>query len=156
MSTATSDLKATLRRDLHTAIREQDKVRSATLRMALTSVTNAEVAGKTHRELSDGDVIAVLGKEAKRRREAASAYIDAGRPELAEREEAELAVLEGYLPAQLDDAELDRMARAAVAETGASGMQQMGQVMKVLQPQVAGRAEGGRVAAAVRRALEAS
>lgn len=153
MSTAATDLKATLQHDLHTAIRERDKVRSATLRMALTSVTNAEVAGKTHRELSDADVIAVLGKEAKRRREAATAYTDAGRPELAEREEAELAVLQDYLPAQLDDAELDEMAQAAVAQTGASGMQQMGQVMKVLQPRVAGQAEGGRVAAAVRRAL---
>lgn len=154
MSTAATDLKTTLQRDLHTAIREQDKVRSATLRMALTSLTNAEVAGKTPRELSDADVVAVLGKEAKRRREAASAYTDAGRPELVEREEAELAVLEGYLPAQLDDAELDEMAQAGVAETGARGMQQMGQVMKVLRPRVAGQAEGGRVAAAVRRALE--
>lgn len=150
-----SDLKATLRNDLHDAIRAQDRVRSATLRMALTAVTNAEVAGKAHRELSDADVVAVLGKEAKRRREAASAYTAAGRPELAEREEAELAVLQDYLPAQLDDAELDRMAQSAVAETGASGMQGMGKVMKALQPQVAGRADGGRVAAAVKRALSA-
>ncbi len=147
------DLKATLKHDLHDAIRAQDRVRSATLRMALTAITNAEVAGKAHRELSDVDVVAVLGKEAKRRREAASAYADAGRPELAEREEAELAVLQGYLPAQFDDAELDRMAQAAVAETGASGMPAMGLVMKTLQPQVAGRADGGRVAAAVKRAL---
>ncbi|MGI8948759.1 MAG: GatB/YqeY domain-containing protein [Ornithinimicrobium sp.] len=147
------DLKATLQHDLHDAIRAQDRVRSATLRMALTAITNAEVAGKAHRELSDVDVVAVLGKEAKRRREAASAYADAGRPELAEREEAELAVLQGYLPAQFDDAELDRMAQAAVAETGASGMPAMGLVMKTLQPQVAGRADGGRVAAAVKRAL---
>jgi uncharacterized protein YqeY len=153
MTDTTSDLKATLQRDLHTAIRAQDKVRSATLRMALTSVTNEEVAGKAHRELSDADVIGVLTKEAKRRREAATAYSDAGRPELAEREEAELAVLEAYLPAQLDDATLDRLASDAVAEVGATGMQQMGQVMKVLQPRVAGQAEGGRVAAAVRRAL---
>jgi uncharacterized protein len=154
MTDATSDLKATLRRDLHTAIREKDTVRSATLRMALTAVTNAEVAGTSHRELTDADVVTVLGKEAKRRREAATAYTDAGRPELAEREVAELAVLEAYLPAQLDDATLDRMAAEAVAETGAGGMQQMGHVMKVLQPRVAGRAEGGRVAAAVRRALD--
>ncbi len=153
MTDTTSDLKATLQRDLHTAIREQDKVRSATLRMALTSVTNEEVAGKTHRELSDADVLSVLTKEAKRRREAATAYTDAGRPELAEREEAELVVLEGYLPAQLDDATLDRLAAEAVAEVGATGMPQMGQVMKLLQPRVAGQAEGGRVAAAVRRAL---
>lgn len=153
MSTTATDLKTTLQHDLHDAIRAQDRVRSATLRMALTAVTNAEVAGKAHRELSDADVVAVLGKEAKRRREAASAYTDAGRPELAEREEAELAVLQDYLPAQLDDAELDRMAQSAVAETGASGMPAMGLAMKALQPQVAGRADGGRVAAAVKRAL---
>lgn len=152
MSDATS-LKATLRHDLQDAIRAQDKVRSATLRMALTSVTTEEVSGRSARELSDADVVTVLTKEAKRRREAATAYTDAGRPELADRETAELAVLEAYLPAQLDDAALDALATATVAEVGATSMAQMGQVMKVLQPRVAGQAEGGRVAAAVRRAL---
>lgn len=150
----TTGLKATLRQDLHDAIRAQDKVRSATLRMALTSVTNAEVAGDHARVLSDDDVLAVLAKEAKKRREAATAYTDARRPELAEVENAELAVLETYLPAQLDDAALETMAAEVVAEVGATGMAQMGQVMKVLQPRVAGRAEGGRVAAAARRALQ--
>lgn len=153
MTEQNTGLKATLRQDLHSAIRAQDKVRSATLRMALTAVTNEEVAGKAHRDLTDADVVGVLTKEAKKRREASTAYTDAGRPELAEQEQAELAVLEVYLPAQLDDAELDRLAAEAVAEVGASGMPQMGQVMKVLQPRVAGQAEGGRVAAAVRRAL---
>lgn len=148
-----SGLKATLRHDLHDALRAQDRVRAGTLRMALTGITNAEVAGTEHRELDDEDVLKVLAKEAKKRREAADAYRGAGRAELAEQEEAELAVLQAYLPAQLEDAELDRLAREAVAETGASGMGQMGQVMKVLQPRVGGRAEGGRVAAAVRRAL---
>lgn len=152
MTDATS-MKATLQHDLQDAIRAQDRVRSATLRMALTSVTNEEVAGKVARELSDADVVTVLTREAKRRREAATAYTDAGRPELADRENAELAVLEAYLPAQLDDATLEQLATEAVAQTGASGMAQMGQVMKVLQPRVAGAAEGGRVAAAVRRAL---
>ncbi|MDQ3357576.1 MAG: GatB/YqeY domain-containing protein [Actinomycetota bacterium] len=153
MTEQNTGLKATLRQDLHSAIRAQDKVRSATLRMALTAVTNEEVAGKAHRDLTDADVVGVLTKEAKKRREASTAYTDAGRPELAEQEQAELAVLEVYLPAQLDDAELDRLAAEAVAEVGGSGMPQMGQVMKVLQPRVAGQAEGGRVAAAVRRAL---
>lgn len=148
-----SGLKATLRHDLHDALRAQDRVRAGTLRMALTGITNAEVAGTEHRELDDEDVLKVLAKEAKKRREAADAYRGAGRAELAEQEEAELAVLQAYLPAQLEDAELDRLAREAVAETGASGMGQMGQVMKVLQPRVAGRAEGGRIAAAVKRAL---
>lgn len=149
----TTGLKATLQRDLQDAIRNRDKVRAATLRMALTAVSNAQVAGTEARELSDDEVLKVLQKEAKKRREAATAYTDAGREELARNEQEELAVLEAYLPRQLDDAELDRLAAAAVAEVGATGMAQMGQVMKVLQPRVAGRAEGGRVAAAVRRAL---
>lgn len=123
-----SGLKATLRHDLHDALRAQDRVRAGTLRMALTGITNAEVAGTEHRELDDEDVLKVLAKEAKKRREAADAYRGAGRAELAEQEEAELAVLQAYLPAQLEDAELDRLAREAVAETGASGMGQMGQL----------------------------
>lgn len=148
-------LKATLQHDLTEAMRARDKVRAGTIRMALTSVATEEVAGKEHRELSDDDVLRVLAKEAKKRREASEAYTGAGRPELAEQEEAELAVLEGYLPAQLDEAELDRLAQETVAELGVSGMAAMGQVMKAVQAKVAGRAEGGRVAAAVRSALGA-
>ena len=146
-------MKATLQADLTEAIRERDQVRAGTLRMSLTAVTNAEVSGSEARELSDDDVLTVLAKEAKKRREAAEAYDGAGRAELAARERAELTVLEGYLPAQLADDELDRLVAEAVAETGATGMPQMGQVMKAAQPRVAGRAEGGRVAAAVKRAL---
>lgn len=146
-------LKTTLQTDLREAIRAQDKVRSATLRMALTSVTNAEVAGTEAKDLSDEEVLAVLTKEAKKRREASEAYQGAGRAELAAIEDAELAVLEGYLPAQLDDAALDALAAQAAAEVGATEMRQMGQVMKVLSPRVGTQAEGGRVAAAVRRAL---
>ena len=148
-------LKATLQGDLTEAMRAQDKVRSGTLRMALTAIATEEVAGKEHRSLTEEEVLRVLAKEAKKRREAAEAYSGAGRPELAAQEEAELAVLEGYLPAQLDDAELEEMARETVDELGVSGMAGMGQVMKAVQPKVAGRAEGGRVAAAVRRALGA-
>ncbi|GGK57708.1 hypothetical protein GCM10011509_02640 [Ornithinimicrobium pekingense] len=148
-----TDLKATLQGDLTEAMRAQDKVRAGTLRMALTAISTEEVAGKEHRTLGEDEVLRVLVKEAKKRREAAEAYTGAGRPELAAREEAELAVLEQYLPAQLDDAELDRLAHETVAELGVSGMGGMGQVMKALQPKVAGRAEGGRVAAAVRSAL---
>jgi uncharacterized protein len=148
-----SDLKSQLRTDLTAAMRERDQVRTATLRMTLTSISNAEVSGTEARELSDDDVLKVITKEAKKRREAAEAYDGAGREELAAAERRELEVLEGYLPAQLDDVELDRLVADAVQETGASGMAQMGQVMKVVQPKVAGRAEGGRVAAAVKRAL---
>lgn len=146
-------LKATLQQHLTEAMRAQDKVRAGTLRMALTAVTNEEVAGKEHRDLAEDEVLKVLAKEAKKRREAAEAYTGAGRPELAAQEEAELAVLEGYLPAQLSDEKLAEMARVAVAEAGVSDMRGMGQVMKVLQPRVAGRAEGGRIAAAVKQAL---
>ena len=148
-----STLKSTLRGDLHDAIRSQDKVRSGTLRMTLTAITNAEVAGTQAKELTDEEVLKVIAKEAKKRKESSTAYVDAGRPELAEIEDAELAVLEAYLPQQLDDADLERIVRAAVASTGASGMGQMGQVMKAAQGEIAGRADGGRVAAIVRKVL---
>jgi uncharacterized protein len=148
-----ADLKARLRADLTAAMKARDEVTTRTLRMALTSVTNEEVAGKTARELSDDEVLKVLTREAKRRREAAEAFEGAGRAEQAASERAEGEVLAGYLPTQLDDAELAAIVSDAVNETGASGMSAMGQVMKVVTPRVAGRAEGGRVAAEVRRAL---
>ena len=153
--TGTPELKATLRADLHTSMREHDKVRSSTLRMALTALTNEEVSGTTARELSDDEVLKVLAKEAKKRREAATAYIEAKRPELAAKEEAELVFLEAYLPAQLSDAELQELVAQAISETGASGMPQMGLVMKAATARVAGRAEGGRVAAMVKSAFAA-
>ncbi len=146
-------LKSTIQNDLKGAMRERDQLRSGTLRMALSAIRTEEVAGTEARELTDDDVLKVLAKEAKKRRESVAAYEQAGRAELAERESAELHVLEGYLPAQLGDAELDAIVADAVAETGATGTAQMGQVMKVAQARVAGRAEGGRVAAAVRARL---
>jgi uncharacterized protein YqeY len=121
--------------------------------MALTAITNEEVAGKVARELSDDEVLKVLAREEKKRREAAEAFDLAGRAELAERERAEGGVLQSYLPAQLDDAELAELVRAAVAEVGASGMAQMGAVMKAVQPVVAGRADGKRISDEVRRQL---
>ena len=149
----TSQLKSTLRADLHSSMREHDKVRSETLRMALTAITNEEVSGTTARELSDDDVLKVLAKEAKKRREAATAYNEAKRPELAAKEEAELAILEAYLPARLSDAELEALVAQALTETGATGMSQMGMVMKAANALVAGRADGGRIAAIVKSAL---
>ena len=137
-------------------MREQDKLRSETLRMALTAITNEEVSGKTARELSDDEVLKVLAREAKKRREAATAYTGAKRAELAAKEEAELAILEAYLPAQLSDAELEALVAQALTETSATGMAQMGQVMKVASAQVAGRADGGRVAAIVKSVLSAT
>ena len=148
-----SSLKDTLRSDLTDAIRGRDQVRAGTLRMVLTSVTNEEVAGTEARELSDDEVLKVITKEAKKRREASAAYTGAGRAELAAKEDAELAIVEAYLPAQLGDDELEKLVAEAVAETGATGMPQMGLVMKAVQPRVAGRADGGRVAAVVKRVL---
>ena len=148
-------LKEQLQHDLHEAMRARDKVRSGTLRMTLTSITNAEVAGDEARELSDDEVLKVVAKEAKKRKEAAAAYTQANRPELAAAEEAELAVLEGYLPAQLGDDELRAIVERAVESTGATGMPQMGLVMKAAQGEVAGRADGGRVAAVVKQVLSA-
>ncbi len=146
-------LKDRLQADLTKSMKARDELRSATLRMSLTAVRNEEVSGKAERELSDAEVVAVLTREAKKRREAAEAFDNGGRPERAERERAEHAVLEGYLPEQLSDAELTDLVAAAIAETGAEGPKAMGAVMRVLGPKTAGRAEGGRVAAEVRRQL---
>ncbi|GAA2120586.1 GatB/YqeY domain-containing protein [Actinomadura alba] len=148
-----SALKEKLRSDLSAAMKARDEVRTRTLRMSLTAVTNEEVAGKQSRELSDDEIVKVLIREAKKRREAAEAFAQAGRDEQAAAERAEGTVLEEYLPAQLSDEELADLVAAAIAETGAEGPRAMGQVMKVLNPKVAGRAEGGRVAAEVKRRL---
>lgn len=149
----TDTLKDQVRSDLHDAMRSKEKVRAGTLRMVLTAITNEEVSGDEHRDLSDDDVLRVIAKEAKKRKEAATAYVEAGRTELADLEEAELAILETYLPAQLGEDDLRAIVAEAVAEVGADGMRQMGQVMKVAQAKVAGRADGGRVAALVKDAL---
>jgi uncharacterized protein len=146
-------LKDRLRADLTTAMKARDEVRVRTLRMALTSVTKEEVAGKSARELSDDEVVQVLTREAKRRREAAEAFAAADRPEQAAAERAEGEILDGYLPAQLSDAELGELVTAAIEETGADNPRAMGQVMRVLTPRIAGRAAGARVAAEVRRQL---
>src|SRR5580704_5780550 len=144
-------LKEQLRADMTASMKARDELRTNTLRMVLTSVTNEEVSGKAARELSDDEVLKVVAREAKKRREAAEAFDGAGRTELADRERAEGAILDEYLPAQLGDDEIAAIVRDAIASTGAEGPQAMGQVMKVVQPQVAGRAEGGRVAAEVKK-----
>ncbi|MFL6111111.1 MAG: GatB/YqeY domain-containing protein [Catenulispora sp.] len=148
-----TELKEKLRADLTAAMKGRDELVTATLRMALTAIGNEEVAGKQARELSDAEVVQVLTREAKKRREAAEAFAGGGRPEQAEREKAEGQVLARYLPAQLSDEELSALVAQAIAETGAEGPKGMGLVMKALNPKVAGRAEGGRVAAAVKAAL---
>ncbi|MEO3765347.1 GatB/YqeY domain-containing protein [Streptomyces sp. B8F3] len=149
-------LKSKLKDDLTAAIKGRDELRSATLRMTLTAITKEEVAGKEARVLSDDEVLQVITREAKKRREAAEAFAQGGRPESAERERAEGEVLADYLPKQLGDEELAALVDEAVAEAkagGAEGPRAMGAVMKIVNPKVAGRAEGGRVAAAVKRAL---
>lgn len=152
---AMSDLKDRLRSDLTTAMKARDELRSSTLRMVLTAITNAEVAGKQAKELTDDDVIGVLSAESKKRREAAQAFEDAGRAESAAKERAEAEVIGVYLPAQLTAEEIAALVADAVAATGAAaeGMRAMGKVMGALQPQVRGRADGGAVAAEVRRQL---
>ena len=152
---AMSELKDRLRSDLTTSIKARDELRSSTLRMVLTAVTTAEVAGQEARELSDDEVLAVVSKEAKKRREAATAFADAGRHELADKERAEGAILAEYLPEPLDAAAVAALVSAAIEQTGAAaeGMRAMGKVMGAVTPQVRGRADGGVVAAEVRRQL---
>src|SRR5687768_15752037 len=150
-----SALKDRLRADLTTAIKARDEVRSSTLRMVLTAITNAEVAGKEARELTDDDIVGVLSTEAKKRREAATAFADGGRQAMADKELAEAAVIADYLPEQLAPEEIDALVAATIADLGVAGdgMKAMGKLMGVLTPQVRGRADGGAVAAAVRKQL---
>lgn len=150
-----SALKDQLRADLTTAMKARDEVTSSTLRMVLTAITNAEVSGKEARELSDDDVLTVLGSEGKKRREAAEAFDAAGRVEQADKERAESAVIARYLPEQLGAEEIAAIVTAAIEQTGAAelGQRGIGAVMGVVSPQVKGRADGGAVAAEVRRQL---
>lgn len=134
-------------------MRNRDELRTATIRMALSAITTESVSGTAARTLTDDEVVKVLGREAKKRREAAEAFDNGGRPDRAERERAELTVLEDYLPRQLDDAALAAAVAEAIAEVGATGPAQLGQVMKVVNPRLAGQADGSRVSAEVRRQL---
>jgi hypothetical protein len=148
-----NELKERIRADLSDAMRARDQVQLRALRMALTSIATEEVSGDSPRDLSDDEVVKILTREAKKRREAAEAFESAGRAEQAAAERAEGEVLARYLPAQLADDELTGLIAVAIAETGAAGMPAMGKVMKAVTPRVAGRADGARVAAEVRRQL---
>jgi uncharacterized protein len=151
-----TNLKEQLHTDLTAAIKAKDSLTSGTLRMVLAAITNEEVSGKEARVLNDQDMITVLNREAKKRKEAAAAYDDAKRPELADKERAELGIIQAYLPAALSDEDLAKIIADAVAEvaaSGATGPSAMGAVMKIVSPQVSGRADGGAVAAAVKSAL---
>ena len=146
-------LKEKLQNDLTEAMRARDEVRSSTIRMVLTAIKNEEVSGKEARELSDAEVITVLSREAKKRREAAEAFEQAGAKDRADMEKAEGVVIAEYLPVQLSESEIREMINAAIAETGATGPQQMGLVMKSIQLKIAGRADGGIVSSLVKAAL---
>ncbi|CAL9494129.1 putative protein YqeY [Nocardiopsis dassonvillei] len=148
-----SELKDRLKNDLTTAIKARDKVRTGTLRMVLAAISTEEAAGSAQRALGDDEVVKLLTREAKKRREAAEAFDKGGRPEQAEAERAESEVISDYLPKQLTDDELSALVAAAVEEAGAQGPRDMGKVMKVVNPRIAGRAEGSRVAAEVKRRL---
>jgi len=146
-------LKEKLQADLTEAIRGRDEVKSGTIRMLLSAITNEEVAGKAAKVLKDAEIITVLSRETKKRREAVEAFTAAKRDDLANKEKAEAAVIAQYLPEQLSEAEIKKMISEAIAETNAAGPAGMGLVMKVLQPKIAGKADGGIVSALVKAAL---
>ncbi|MEV2279364.1 GatB/YqeY domain-containing protein [Nocardiopsis sp. NPDC049922] len=148
-----SELKDRLKNDLTTAIKARDTVRTGTLRMVIAAISTEEASGATQRSLDDDEIVKLLTREAKKRREAAEAFEKGGRADQAAAERAENEVISEYLPAQLSDEELAQLVTAAIAETGAEGPRAMGQVMKAVGPRVAGRAEGSRVAAEVKRQL---
>ncbi len=148
-----SELKERIRADLTASMKGRDEVTTRTLRMVLAEISKEEVSGNAARDLDDAEIERLVAREAKRRREAAEAFDGAGRSDQAAAERAEGQVLAAYLPAQLEDAELSALVVAAIAETGASAPGDMGKVMKVVSPRIAGRAEGARVAAEVRRQL---
>jgi uncharacterized protein YqeY len=152
-----TDLKAQLKADLTTSMKARDELTSATIRMVLTAITNEEVSGKESKVLTEEEVLTVLAREGKKRRESFVAYTDANRPELAARENAELEVISKYLPDQLSEAEVEAIVTAAVdqvAGSGVTGGAAIGAVMKIVQPQVKGRADGGVVASLVKKALD--
>ena len=146
-------LKETLKNDLTEAIRSSDKVVSGTIRMVLTAITNEEVSGKEARVLTDDEIITVLSREAKKRREAADEFAKAGRTDKAADEKAEGDVIARYLPAQLSEDDIKKLIAAAVASTGAAGPADMGKVMGAIKPQIAGKADGAVVSSLVKAAL---
>ncbi len=146
-------LKETLQSDLTEAIRSRDELSSGTIRMVLTAITNEEVSGKSARVLTDAEIITVLSREAKKRREAAEAFADAGRADRAEQETNEGKVIAKYLPEQLSEGAIKQMIADAISEIGATGPAGMGQVMKLIQPKIAGKADGGLVSTLVKAAL---
>lgn len=151
-----TSLKEQLKQDLTQSLKAQDAIKSSTLRMALTAITNEEVSGKEAKVLSDTEVLSVLTKEAKKRKESVEAFNQANRKDLADKEAQELTVLEKYLPTALTEEELNKIIDEAIAEakaSGAEGMKAMGVVMKIVQPKTVGRTDGAQLAAKVKEKL---
>ena len=151
-----TSLKEQLKQDLTQSLKDQDAVKSSTLRMALTAITNEEVSGKEAKVLTDTEVLSVLTKEAKKRKESVEAFTQANRKDLADKEAQELTVLEKYLPTALTEDELNKIIDEAIAEakaSGAEGMKAMGVVMKIVQPKTVGRTDGALLAAKVKEKL---
>ena len=146
-------IKEQLKKDLTEAIRGRDEITSGTIRMVLTAITNEEVAGKEARVLSNEEVITVLSREGKKRREAAEAFENAGRADKAALEKSEGEVIAKYLPAQLSEADIAAIIADAITSTGAQGPGDMGKVMGAVKPKIAGKADGGLVSALVKAAL---
>lgn len=155
MSATAVPLKQRLRDDLTTSIKDRDKVRSSTIRMVLAAISEAEVAGKEAKELNDAQVLDVVIRETKKRREAEEAFRGADRAELADKERAEADVLAAYLPQQLSAKEISAIVADAIATTGAAelGPRGIGKVMGIVTPQTKGKADGGAVATEVKRQL---
>jgi uncharacterized protein YqeY len=150
-----TSLKDRLRGELTASMKARDELRSSTLRMVLTAITTAEVSGKQARVLSDDEVTGVLASESKKRRESATAFDSANRPELAAKERAESAIISEFLPEPLSAEEISELVASTITALGVQGegMRALGKVMGAVTPQVKGRADGGAVAAEVRRRL---
>ena len=146
-------LKEKLQADLTDAIKARNETKAGTIRMVLAAITTEEVSGKQARVLTDAEIITVLSREAKKRREAIDAYAAANRADLVAKEKSESDVISAYLPEQLSDSEIEKLVQDAISQTGANGSSGMGQVMKFLQPKIAGKADGGKVSAIVKKAL---
>ena len=146
-------LKNKLQSDLNEAIKSRNTVVAETIRMVLSAITNEEVAGKEKKELSDAEVITVLTREAKKRREAAEAFEQGGRTDRAAAERAEGEVIASYLPEQLTEDEVKKLISETIAAVGASGPADMGKVMGSLKSKVAGKADGAMVSSLVKAAL---
>lgn len=135
-------LKEQLANDLKDAIRQGDEVRKSSLRMLMSAINTEEVSGSERHELADDDVMKVIARQVKQRRESIDEFQKAGRKELADKEEAELKVLQAYMPEQMGRDEIEAEAKKVIAEVGATGPQDKGKVMQAIMPRLSGRAEG--------------